>query len=99
MGKGRDPRLIIERDKALLRRYYYWWKVEGKRHDETLKILMWQEFFLAEETIERILRDKADLLPELINEMNNKKTKSLRPRLTKAQKAILTGQSALPFDL
>ncbi|MCC8095697.1 MAG: transposase [Tannerellaceae bacterium] len=96
MGKGRNKDLIIARDNALLLRYHYWSNVERLRYDDMLKILSWQEFFISEETIEKIIREKGHLLPELLKQ---KVEPIKKPRLNKAQRALLTGQSVLPFDL
>lgn len=56
MAKGRDKKLIILRNEALLRRYHYWTEVKRLRFDDALKVLSEQEFFLSEERIMDIIR-------------------------------------------
>ncbi len=58
MGKGRNRHLINKRDEALCRRYYYWTEVQRIRFDDVLKILSQEEFFISEERVMAIIRDK-----------------------------------------
>ncbi len=60
MSRGRNRDLIDRRDEKLLRRYYYWTEVERLRFDDALRVLSEQEFFLSEERIMKIVRDKYD---------------------------------------
>lgn len=61
MGIGRDKHLIVERDKKLFERYYYWTEVKRLRFDDTIRKLSQEEFFLSEgrilQIIRRMLRD------------------------------------------
>ena len=58
MGKGRNKHLIKRRDEALCRRYYYWTEVQRIRFDDVLRILSQDEFFISEERVLAIIRDK-----------------------------------------
>jgi hypothetical protein len=60
MSKGRNRNLVDRRDEKLLARYYYWTEVERIRFDDALRVLSEEEFFLSEERIMRIVRDKYD---------------------------------------
>lgn len=39
MSRGRSSELIMKRNEALLRRYYYWTEIQRLRFDDALKIL------------------------------------------------------------
>jgi hypothetical protein len=56
--KGRDRELIKLRDAALCRRYYYWTERQRLRFDDALKILSRREFFISEERIMAIIRNR-----------------------------------------
>ena len=60
MGKGRNSHLIGKRDEALCRRFYYWTDVQRIRFDDVLKILSEDEFFISEQRVLLIIRDKYD---------------------------------------
>lgn len=82
MAKGRDKELIKLRDEALCRRYYYWTERQRLRFDDALKILSEREFFISEERIMAIIRQK-------IKENGMKDLKPLpkvkKPRLSASQ--------------
>lgn len=59
MGKGRDRELIKLRDEALCRRYYELTEKQRLRFDDALKVLSKHEFFISEERIMAIIREKA----------------------------------------
>lgn len=84
MSKGRDKRLIQLRNEALCRRYYYWTEVQRLRFDDAVKILSQQEFFIAEETILKIIRTYADSGSGATLETPTTK----QPRLTRDQLAL-----------
>ncbi len=84
MSKGRDKRLIQLRNEALCRRYYYWTEVQRLRFDDAVKILSQQEFFIAEETILKIIRTYADSVRGATLETPTTK----QPRLTRDQLAL-----------
>ena len=83
MKKGRNKELIVKRDLAVCRRYYYWTEIQRLRFDDTLKVLSSQEFFLSEETILKIIRKCTHKISE-IPTIQKIKT----PRLTAAQLAL-----------
>ena len=64
-NKGRDSKLLVLRDKALVRRYYHLTEVRRVRFDDAMKILSEYEFFLSEERIMKIIRRNMDMLKEL----------------------------------
>ena len=65
MPKGRDKELIKKRDEALCRRYYYWTETQGLRFDRALKILSEQEFFISEERIMAVIRERSKIDPDI----------------------------------
>lgn len=54
--KGRNPKLIILRNKALIARFYYWTEIQRRRFDDVIEILEHNEFFLTSTQITRIIR-------------------------------------------
>lgn len=88
MPKGRDKTLIELRDEALLRRYYYWTEVQRLRFDDALRVLSRQEFFISEERIMAIIRQKCGTLKEIAMKPVPKVKK---PRLTAVQLSLFTG--------
>lgn len=56
MGKGRDKKLISERDRRLFERYRYWTEERRLRFDDTIRKLSEEEFFLSESRVMQILR-------------------------------------------
>lgn len=65
MPKGRDKELIKKRNEALCRRYYYWTEIQGLRFDRALKILSEQEFFISEERIMAVIRERSKIDPDI----------------------------------
>ena len=59
-NRGRNKKLIDRRDEKLLSRYYYWTEVERIRFDDALRVLSEDEFFLSEERVLKIIREKYD---------------------------------------
>ena len=47
MARGRNKDLILERDRKLFERFYYWSEVKRLRFDDTIAKLSNEEFFLA----------------------------------------------------
>lgn len=57
MGKkGRNRRLIQERNRRIAQRYYYMTEVKRLRFDDAVRELAEKEFFLSEFTIWQILK-------------------------------------------
>lgn len=83
MAKGRNSKLIKLRDEALCRRYYYWTERQRLRFDDALKILSEQEFFISEERIMAIIRQKARTTPNL-----SPVPRVRKPRLTNDQLSL-----------
>ncbi len=77
MKKGRNPDLISLRDQKLIERYYYWTEIRRRRFDDVLKILSVEEFFIAEKTIEDLLRINNDKIQEFIDKHKGLKFKSV----------------------
>ncbi|MDR2890746.1 MAG: transposase [Alistipes sp.] len=87
MGKGRNRDLIYRRDEKLLLRYYYWTEVERLRFDDALRVLSEKEFFLSEERILKIIREKYDsFVPEQYLAV------ARRPRPVTAQLSLFKGE-------
>lgn len=63
--KGRSKVLIAKRDKALLKRYYFWTEIRRMRFDDALKILSEEEFFISEERIMAIIRENCNELENM----------------------------------
>jgi len=82
MGKGRDKELVRLRDEALCRRWYYWTERQRLRYDDALKLLSEREFFISEERIMSIIREKAKELDAIVKRGVPKVRK---PRLTEQQ--------------
>ncbi len=79
MGRGRNKNLIDRRDEKLLLRYYYWTEVERLRFDDALQILSEKEFFLSEERIIKIIREKYDLFVQRHRAQQSPAAKKSRP--------------------
>jgi hypothetical protein len=62
MKKGRDPKRIRQRNIALIKRFYHLYEVKEIRIDRVITKLANEEFFLAEKTIEQIIKHNHDLL-------------------------------------
>lgn len=56
MAKGRDKKLIEARNKKIFERYYYWSEVQRLRFDDTIAKLAYEEFFLSDQTVLRIVK-------------------------------------------
>lgn len=56
MTRGRDKKLIEARNKKIFERYYYWSEVQRLRFDDTIAKLAYEEFFLSDQTILRIVK-------------------------------------------
>ena len=80
MPKGRDKELIKKRDEALCRRYYYW------------KILSEQEFFISEERIMAVIRERSKIDPDI-----QPVPKVRAPRLTYKQLALFSDDAGYPI--
>lgn len=85
MGKGRDKELVRLRDEALCRRWYYWTERQRLRYDDALKLLSEREFFISEERIMSIIREKAKELDAIVKRGVPKVRK---PRLTEQQLSL-----------
>ena len=85
MGKGRDKELVRLRDEALCRRWYYWTERQRLRYDDALKLLSECEFFISEERIMSIIREKAKELDAIVKRGVPKVRK---PRLTEQQLSL-----------
>lgn len=88
-GKGRNKHLISLRDEKLIRRYYYWTEIQRLRFDDALKVLSEQEFFISEERIMAIIRDKCSEVTD-IKVLPVPKVKM--PRITRDQLTLFTGE-------
>ena len=92
MPKGRDKELIKKRDEALCRRYYYWTETQGLRFDRALKILSEQEFFISEERIMAVIRERSKIDPDI-----QPVPKVRAPRLTYNQLALFSDGAGYPI--
>ena len=92
MPKGRDKELIKKRDEALCRRYYYWTETQGLRFDRALKILSEQEFFISEERIMVVIRERSKIDPDI-----QPVPKVRTPRLTYKQLALCSDDAGYPI--
>lgn len=54
---GRNRQLIERRNEKIAQRWYYWTEKQRLRFDDALKILAYQEFFLSEDRVMKILRE------------------------------------------
>ncbi len=93
MPKGRNKDLIEKRNESLCRRYYYWTEVRRLRFDDTLKILSEQEFFLSEERILSIIRERSKMDASVL-----KVPKVRMPRLTCGQLSLFTDEAGYPVS-
>ena len=92
MAKGRDKDLISKRNDALCRRYYYWTETQGLRFDRALKILSEQEFFISEERIMAIIRERSKTDPAI-----QPVPKVRAPRLTYQQLGLFADDAGYPI--
>ena len=74
--------MVRLRDEALCRRWYYWTERQRLRYDDALKLLSEREFFISEERIMSIIREKAKELDAIVKRGVPKVRK---PRLTEQQ--------------
>ena len=58
MGKGRSKALISKRDEHIYRRYCYLTEKKRIRFDDVLKTLSEQEFFISEQRIMTIIKNR-----------------------------------------
>lgn len=93
MPKGRDKNLILKRNEALCRRYYFWTEVQGLRFDRALKILSEQEFFISEERIMAIIRAYSKIDPDI-----QPVPKVRAPKLTYKQLSLFTDDAGYPIE-
>lgn len=87
MKRGRSKELIELRDRKLLRRYYELTEIDRLRIDDALRLLSRDEFFIAEDRIWAILRDKSHLLPEILSSLPPRRRQP--NRLTAEQLLVL----------
>ena len=68
-GSGDKTELLRTRNRALTARYFYYFHLLRKRHDDVFIILSEREFFIKPDTIYRIVTDTTqnNYLNELIN--------------------------------
>ncbi len=91
MNRGRNRDLVDRRDEKLLHRYYYWSEIERLRFDDVLRILSEQEFFISEERIMKIVREKYD--PVAFSLQAQRPPAAKRPRLAiPAQLMLFKGE-------
>jgi len=57
----------------LIERYYYWTEIERRRFDDVMAILSHDEFFISEQRIMVIIREKNEFLNKLIASKPNAK--------------------------
>jgi hypothetical protein len=70
--RGRSPDLIKLRNAKLLERFFFHSEIQRIRFDDVLRILQYQEFFIDERTILKILRDHSDKLNEMKEQHRSK---------------------------
>ena len=92
MGRGRDRNLIDRRDEKLLLRWYYWTEVERIRFDDALRVLSKEEFFLSEERILKIIREKYDAFSHSRGEGRPHPHVVKRPRPVSPQLLLFRGE-------
>lgn len=93
MSRGRSSELIMKRNEALLRRYYYWTEIQRLRFDDALKILSEKEFFISVDRIMAIIRSNCNRLKDIDVKPVPKIKK---PRLTAAQLSLLPTDRIIP---
>jgi hypothetical protein len=79
--KGRNPELIKLRNNKIVERYFYHSEIMRIRFDDVIRILQYQEFFLDERTLLKILRDNSDR----INEMKDQQRQKMERKQLKIQ--------------
>ncbi len=84
--KGRDLELLAMRNAKILERFIYWTEEQRLRSDDAVKILANQEFFLAEQTIMRILNQAYSVGGKKVQVVFHQPK---APKLTQAQKDLL----------
>ncbi len=67
--KGRSPELMALRDRLLVARYYYWSEVKRRRFDDVLHKLEYQELFISEKRILKVLRDNDAYLRQMFRDI------------------------------
>lgn len=77
--KGRDSKLIQLRDEKLCERFVYHYEVCKIRLDEVLRILSEEEFFLSEQRIWCIIKQRRGILtPEYVAQVKKPKVRAVR---------------------
>jgi len=76
-NRGRNTELIEARNRALVKRFYWWSEIKRRRYDDVLKILSTQEFFITEQTVYRILQANSHLLDELMKNTIDENKKNI----------------------
>lgn len=66
--QGGRPARLMERNRVLVARYYYWTEIKRRRSDDVEQILIDQEFFVDYRTIWNTLLAHGDYLSELLRE-------------------------------
>lgn len=66
--QGGRPRRLLERNRVLVARYYYWTELKRRRPDDVQQILIDQEFFIDSRTIWNALLAQGDYLSQLMRE-------------------------------
>ena len=84
--KGRDQELLESRNAKILERFVYWTEEQRLRSDDTITILAKQEFFLAEQTIIKILNQAYSVKGKKVQVVFHQPKP---PKLTQAQKDLL----------
>jgi len=67
----KDVKLIEARNKKLIERYYYWSEVKRRRFDDVINILKYEEFFIGEAYIMKILSANDHYLQSLLKSKPN----------------------------
>jgi hypothetical protein len=66
--KGRNNKLIEQRNIALITRYYYWSEIWQRRHLRVLETLEKEEFFIRSATIDVIIRNDNGIYAKLVQD-------------------------------
>ena len=84
--KGRNQELLEIRNAKILERFIYWTEEQRLRSDDTITLLAEQEFFLAEQTIIKILNQAYSVNGRKVQVVFHQPKP---PRLTQAQRDML----------
>lgn len=88
MRCARDQRLIRKRNEKICARYYYWTEEQRLRHDDAIRQLSEEEFFLSEQTIISILKKAQFTAKQLRGKAEFHRPQKL-PTITKEMLALL----------